>query len=507
MRAFACLIFFALAYATEGTPFPYIVGGNDAPVGKYPYQVSLKLSGKHICGASILDRFNVLTAAQCVGLPDLKNLKVHVGTNYLSGSGNVYDIEDVHIHESYDDYLIRNDIALVHLRSPIKYSLLVQPIHLAAIDNDLEGNPCILTGWGATQAGGNPTNALQEIELRVYPQKDCKKQHWRMADSNICTLTKRGEGACHGDIGGPLVANGTQIGIVSFMNPCGVGSPDVYTRVTSFIPWINANLKKKTDLQSKMHTFAGFIFIALAVAYAEEVLSPYIIQGKNVKDIKEYPYQVSLRLSGKHKCGGSILDEFNVLTAAQCVGVKDLKELKVHVATNNLTDEGKSYEVERVRMHEYYDSYLMRNDIALVHLKDPIEFNDKVKNIILSTNDNDFEQGTSCTLTGWGFEEVDGSVPPILKATDELLIYPQENCEQDQWRVTDSHICTKTKYGGMCRGDTGGPLVCDGNGIKVQAGIASFTTSCDVKLPNIYTRVSSFQFWIKRNKKKSENLI
>ena len=47
-----------------------------------------------------------------------------------------------------------------------------------------------------------------------------------------------------GDSGSALIANGTQIGIVSFGRPCAVGYPDVYTRVSSFEPWIRANLQK-----------------------------------------------------------------------------------------------------------------------------------------------------------------------------------------------------------------------------------------------------------------------
>ncbi|XP_036138349.1 chymotrypsin-1-like [Monomorium pharaonis] len=244
MRAFFCLLFIALAYVIEGAPFPHVVGGKDAPAGKYPYQVSLRLSGSHRCGASILDSHNVLTAAHCVdGLNNLNNLKIHAGTNRLNESGEVYDIESVDVHEDYDNFLLRNDVALIHLNNSIKFNSLVQPINLTTNDRDLENKSCTLTGWGRTSLGGSIPNTLQEIELIVYPQKNCERDQWRVIDSHICTLTKRGEGACHGDSGGPLVANGAQIGIVSFGNPCALGLPDVYTRVSSFVPWINAKKK------------------------------------------------------------------------------------------------------------------------------------------------------------------------------------------------------------------------------------------------------------------------
>lgn len=47
------------------------------------------------------------------------------------------------------------------------------------------------------QLGGNPPNSLQEIDLIIYPQQQCKSVHSELINSHICTLTKAGEGACH----------------------------------------------------------------------------------------------------------------------------------------------------------------------------------------------------------------------------------------------------------------------------------------------------------------------
>ncbi|XP_011873947.1 PREDICTED: chymotrypsin-1-like [Vollenhovia emeryi] len=66
MRALACLVFIALVCTIQGAPSPHIIGGKAAPVGKFPYQVSLQYAGKHRCGGSILNHRNVLTAAHCV---------------------------------------------------------------------------------------------------------------------------------------------------------------------------------------------------------------------------------------------------------------------------------------------------------------------------------------------------------------------------------------------------------------------------------------------------------
>nr|XP_012225381.1 PREDICTED: chymotrypsin-1-like [Linepithema humile] len=246
MYAYVCLIFIALACATQGAPSPNIVGGRDAPNGKYPYQISLRYFGSHSCGGSILNARNVLTAAHCVVGREstLQYLTVHAGTNRQNETGDVYQVVNVTVHKDYSSSRFINDIALVHLKTSIKYNKKVQPIKLATIDKDLENKPCTLSGWGSTRLGGNVPNNLQEIDLLVCPLAKCKAMHTtQVIDSNICTLTKAGQGACHGDSGGPLVSNQTQIGIVSWGRPCAVGYPDVYTRVTSFVPWINTNLK------------------------------------------------------------------------------------------------------------------------------------------------------------------------------------------------------------------------------------------------------------------------
>ncbi|XP_036150679.1 chymotrypsin-1 [Monomorium pharaonis] len=250
MFASACFIFIALLCTTEGAPSSLIVGGKDAPFGKYPYQVSLRFIGNHRCGGSIIDNLNVLTSASCVfGLQNmLPFVTVHTATIYLNEKGHEYKVTGITIHSSYNSPLKLNDIALVHLQNPIIYNALEQPINLATTDRDIEGKPCTLTGWGVTKIGENFSNNLQEIELTVYPQRTCMRD-WLIhdvivGDSHICTSTKKGEGACYGDSGGPLVIDGIQIGIVSFGFPCAVGLPDVYTKVTSFLNWIMINKKK-----------------------------------------------------------------------------------------------------------------------------------------------------------------------------------------------------------------------------------------------------------------------
>ncbi|CAD1473781.1 unnamed protein product, partial [Heterotrigona itama] len=229
-------------FATHRFPESQIVGGKDASNGQFPYQVSLRKSGSHFCGGSILDARTILTAAHCVsGLTNLNSVSVHAGTNRLDQQGQSYGVSKIVSHKNYNSLLLVNDVALILVSSNIAFNNLVQPVKLATGSKTYEGSSCVLSGWGTTRVGGNPPNNLQYINLVIETQAKCKQAHNRVQNSHICTYTKVGEGACHGDSGGPLVVNSLQVGIVSFGQPCAVGKPDVYTRVTSFVSWIDSN--------------------------------------------------------------------------------------------------------------------------------------------------------------------------------------------------------------------------------------------------------------------------
>ncbi|XP_071628578.1 chymotrypsin-1-like [Temnothorax longispinosus] len=230
MHAFFVLIVACLgvaAYAYIGYPNIHIVGGSDAPPGKFPYQISLRKDGRHFCGGSIINRYTILTAAHCCGPLDTtmlwniqdpwrsENLTVHAGTNLLNESGSAYRVKQAIPHSNFNFMESSNDIGVLILTTPIEYTQYIQPIPLATSNIAPEGTSCTLSGWGTTLG--------------------------TLLSSHICTLTRAGEGACHGDSGGPLVARGVQIGVVSFGAPCARGAPAVFTRVSSFTTWIRRN--------------------------------------------------------------------------------------------------------------------------------------------------------------------------------------------------------------------------------------------------------------------------
>ncbi|XP_045501829.1 chymotrypsin-2-like [Colias croceus] len=227
-------------------PSTKIVGGDNAPEKAIPYQASLRqLSNAHFCGGAILNERWILTAAHCAVEFSAETIKVVVGSNKIVGDGQIYDVEEVIIHEDYDDKKIKNDIALIKVSTDIEFSDKVQPIALPT-KNTKPGANVLLSGWGREEDGdvGIP-NDLQMINQTVISVLSCKIVFTninQIVDSEICTLTLKGNGSCQGDSGGPLVEDNAVVGIVSWGLSCEDKYPDVNTRVYSYVNWIKKHI-------------------------------------------------------------------------------------------------------------------------------------------------------------------------------------------------------------------------------------------------------------------------
>lgn len=88
----------------------------------------------------------------------LKNVTVHAGTNFLTKTGDVYNVKKVIIHPDYDPDLIRNDIGLFHLETDIVFKDVVQSIPIATTNSILVGEFCFLIGWGRLKVRNDELN-------------------------------------------------------------------------------------------------------------------------------------------------------------------------------------------------------------------------------------------------------------------------------------------------------------------------------------------------------------
>nr|AAN02510.1 serine protease [Dermatophagoides pteronyssinus] len=214
-----------------------------------------------------------------------------------------------------------------------------------------------------------------------------------------------------------------------------------------------------------------------------------IVGGSNASP-GDAVYQIALQ-SASHFCGGSILDEYWILTAAHCVDGQTVSKL---IRSKVL---GEKISVSKIFAHEKYDSRLLDNDIALIKLKSP-RLNSKNARVLPGSDVVKDGQVQSV----WGYlEEGSYSLPPELRRVDiggasrkecnEL--YSKVNAE-----VTDNMICGGDVANGgkdSCQGDSGGPLVDVKNNQVV--GNVSWGYGCERKgYPGVYTRVGNFIDWI-----------
>ncbi|XP_015908708.1 trypsin-1 [Parasteatoda tepidariorum] len=238
-----------------------VVGGRDVHDGEIPWQVSLQRksmkSGRifHICGGSILNREWIVTAAHCVALALLSNYRVVAATTNLKdenrikslhgGDYQIHKVVDVQIHDSFDMFRFRNDIALIRVDPPFEFSNKVQAISLPSSGHRASGI-AYASGWGLTQEGVRVTpSRLQAVELPIVNDHECRQAYGdNLAETMICAGYKQGgKSVCQGDSGGPLFqkhgGHDVLIGVVSWGVGCArPGKPGVYTEVAHYVGWI-----------------------------------------------------------------------------------------------------------------------------------------------------------------------------------------------------------------------------------------------------------------------------
>ncbi|XP_053095328.1 serine protease 33-like isoform X1 [Pangasianodon hypophthalmus] len=226
-----------------------------------------------------------------------------------------------------------------------------------------------------------------------------------------------------------------------------------------------------------------------------------------------WPWQVSIQSGGSHFCGGSLINENWVLSAAHCFPSIGAASIRILLGMGNLEGTNPNMQetsASKIIIHQDYNSDNSNdNDIALVQLSSSVMFNDYVMPVCLAASNSSFPVGTNVWVTGYGKIGYNVNLPspktlqevqvPIVSNSDCAKVYRPGS-------ITDNMMCAGLAEGGKdsCQGDSGGPLVVNINGTWVQAGIVSFGSGCALpKIPGVYTRVSQYQDWI--NSKISNN--
>ncbi|CAH0592690.1 unnamed protein product [Chrysodeixis includens] len=234
--------------------------------------------------------------------------------------------------------------------------------------------------------------------------------------------------------------------------------------------------------------------------------SPQRIVGGSLTTVSEYPTIVALLFSWNtnyvQNCGGTILTQRAILTAAHCPYGDTASRWRVRAGSSYANSGGTVYTLSSIAIHPQYNSRTMDSDVAILRTSSQITFSSVVQPASIAGANYNLGDNQVVWAAGWGATSSGGS-------GSEQLRHVQV------WTVNQSTCATRYSYGGgnitpnmlcsgwldvggrdQCQGDSGGPLY--HNGIVV--GVCSWGFGCALsEYPGVNARVSRFSSWIQSN--------
>ncbi|KOB74753.1 Serine protease 33 [Operophtera brumata] len=374
-----------------------IVGGTEAFAGSHPHMVAMTnglLVRSFLCGGSVISTRHVLTAAHCIDAV------------FSWGSLSSYAISRNVTHENYVSAIIKNDIGLLVTASDIQLSQLVSPIPLSY-------------DYVGADAGGAISATLLEISTATIGGEQCvadaaqssivlnmRAPAWTSSTDDDANLL-----IPQGDSGSALVRTDRrqQIGVVSWGFPCALGAPDMFARHAD----PNARIVGGTEAPAGSH--------------------PHMVALTNGLLIRSF------------FCGGSLISQRTVLTAAHCIA--------------------STYSVTRNVTHQHYVSATIKNDIGVLITSANVALSALVHPIPLT------------------YEEIPGGVP--TRANGALS-------------ATLLELRASTLSGADCVSRVALAAV-ELNTRAPPIGVVSWGFPCARGAPDMFARVSGFEAWLQQH--------
>ncbi|XP_013769974.1 transmembrane protease serine 9 [Pundamilia nyererei] len=501
-----------------------IVGGQVAPVGSWPWQVSLQRFGSHFCGGSLINSQWVLTAAHCFETITSTGLTVNLGRQSLQGSNpNAASrtVTQIIKHPNYNSGTNDNDVCLLRLSSPVTFNNYISPVCLAASDSSFySGVNSWVTGWGNIGEGvslPSPQN-LMEVEVPVVGNRKCNCNYGvgSITDNMICAgFSAGGKDSCQGDSGGPMVSKQSgrwiQAGVVSFGEGCARPNlPGVYTRVSQYQTWINSQISfnqpgfmmftstgtnsdfsvsctgltpvpttTPTTTTTPSTTTTTPVVCGQAPRNSRNMGGPSVVAGS-------WPWMASLQKNGSHVCDGSLVALDSVLSNANCFSSSPVASEWTVVLGRLKLNGSNPFEVT-LNVTNITLSNTTGTNIVILRLSAQPTLTDYIQPICLD-NGRTFAEGLACWAAGWSPGR--GGAEEVMQQFQTSVV----NCGNSS---SSESICTDVFA--LQQGDSGGPLMCKQGGSWFQAVVLTAPSSSAGRRRSsvmTFTRVSSFDSFL-----------
>uniref|UniRef100_A0A8C7X7U3 Peptidase S1 domain-containing protein n=1 Tax=Oryzias sinensis TaxID=183150 RepID=A0A8C7X7U3_9TELE len=241
-----------------------------------------------------------------------------------------------------------------------------------------------------------------------------------------------------------------------------------------------------------MKALGQFLLFLALVCAASHVQGSVIVNGELAPE-GSMQFMVSVQNKNGHVCGGFLISEDFVVTAAHCdSGLKHV----ILGGHNWKNSNVKKIEISNQCKHKNYSDVVNGYDIMLLKLANKAPMGRNIKTIPLAEKNMKLSVNQECSVAGWGKMVSTGGLVDDLRVVNVSIIN-HNDCKKSWGGLPPNVICAGGKYTdkGFCQGDSGGPLVWNGKAV----GIVSFNNGKNCKypdVPNVYTDIRKHVDWI-----------